>query len=98
MQFDLKPRRKTNNRAIVTMMSAQKFQLASLLLVISLLFSQSAANRCIYKGPSKTDDDCKKICTGPGEDPSFLLCITGPPMNGKCCCKHPNQKDSLVLP
>ncbi|CAH8274911.1 unnamed protein product [Arabidopsis lyrata] len=75
-------------------MSAQKFQfqLAFLLLTICLLSSQLLAKpigKCHYKGPCETDNDCKTLCTGPDEDPTFLMCIKNPPINHKCCCVPP---------
>ncbi|CAN6804440.1 unnamed protein product [Brassica oleracea] len=70
-------------------MSAQKFQVVSLLLIIFLLFSQSTANRCEYRPFCKTNDDCKKICTFPGDDPTFWNCMNSlapPETMNKCCC------------
>ncbi|KAL0698993.1 hypothetical protein Bca4012_055117 [Brassica carinata] len=78
-------------------MSAQKFQIVSLLLAIFLLFSQSTANRCVYRGPCKTNDDCRKICTFPGDDPTFWSCLTSPPADGICCCRHTNQGNVVLL-
>nr|VDC92044.1 unnamed protein product [Brassica oleracea] len=70
-------------------MSAQKIQLACLILAFFLLFSRSTAT-CHYRfppsGPCKHDDGCKNVCTKPPEDPNFLACITSAPMFGKCCC------------
>ncbi|KAF8088476.1 hypothetical protein N665_0541s0040 [Sinapis alba] len=74
-------------------MSAQKFQVVYLLLVTFFLVSQSTANRCVYRGPCKVDGDCKKICTFRGDDPNYLSCLTSPPLNGQCCCKHSNQEN-----
>ncbi|KAG7545704.1 hypothetical protein ISN44_As12g011440 [Arabidopsis suecica] len=79
-------------------MASQKFQFFFILLISSLLSSQTTAQRCHYKGPCKTDEDCKSICTGPGEDPTFLICIKNPPINHRCCCKFNGLKtDSSVL-
>ncbi|RID54848.1 hypothetical protein BRARA_G02138 [Brassica rapa] len=70
-------------------MSAQKIQLASLILTFFLLFSQTTG-RCNYRrphsGPCKKGDDCKNVCILPSEDPTFLACLTGPPLFGICCC------------
>ncbi|KAL0698991.1 hypothetical protein Bca4012_055113 [Brassica carinata] len=77
-------------------MSAKKIQVVYLLLTIFLLFSQSTANRCVYRGPCKINDDCKKICTFPGDDPYFLDCLTSPPNNGQCCCKNSNQRNIVL--
>ncbi|CAF2060665.1 hypothetical protein Bca4012_100394 [Brassica carinata] len=70
-------------------MSAQKIQLASLILAFVLLFAQSTA-KCHYRfppsGPCKKMDDCKNACTMRDEDPTFLLCLVNAPMFGRCCC------------
>ncbi|KAL0724310.1 hypothetical protein Bca4012_038909 [Brassica carinata] len=67
-------------------MSAQKIQLASLILAFFLLISQSTA-KCHYRfppsGPCKRSDDCKNVCTMREEDPTFLLCFVNAPMFGK---------------
>uniref|UniRef100_A0A0D3CW60 Uncharacterized protein n=1 Tax=Brassica oleracea var. oleracea TaxID=109376 RepID=A0A0D3CW60_BRAOL len=64
-------------------MSAQKIQLACLILAFFLLFSQSTAT-CHYRfppsGPCKHDAGCKNVCTQPPEDPNYLACITSAPM------------------
>ncbi|AED94194.1 Defensin-like protein 276 [Arabidopsis thaliana] len=69
-------------------MSGQKYQLVSLLLIICLLFSQSTASGCNFKGSCRTDDQCKRICRGHGLDPSFQLCVPYSSKGGKCCCLH----------
>ncbi|CAN7129062.1 hypothetical protein BRARA_G02139 [Brassica rapa] len=74
-------------------MSAQKIQLASLILAFFLLFSQSTAT-CHYRFPPSgrpctKNADCKNVCTQPEEDRTFLLCLTGIPLLGRCCCLAP---------
>ncbi|XP_019088152.1 PREDICTED: putative defensin-like protein 277 [Camelina sativa] len=72
-------------------MSEQKIQLASLLLLICLIFPQSNAKQCIFEGQCVTVEDCNNICKS-GEDP--FLCIRSGPNRGKCCCL---KKDGFVI-
>ncbi|XP_019087467.1 PREDICTED: defensin-like protein 276 [Camelina sativa] len=69
-------------------MSAQKYNFAFLLLIICLLFTQSAASGCVFKGNCRTDDICKYVCRGHGLDPIFQLCVPYSSKGGKCCCLH----------
>ncbi|CAH8277268.1 unnamed protein product [Arabidopsis lyrata] len=69
-------------------MSGQNYHLVYLLLIICLLFSQSTASGCEFKGFCRTDDQCKRICRGHGIDTRFLLCVPYSSKGGKCCCLH----------
>ncbi|XP_019086319.1 PREDICTED: defensin-like protein 276 [Camelina sativa] len=69
-------------------MLARKYSFASLLLVICLLFTQSTASSCIFKGHCRTSQHCKNVCRGTGIDPVFQLCVPYSFKGGKCCCLH----------
>ncbi|WZZ67169.1 hypothetical protein YC2023_078539 [Brassica napus] len=81
-------------------MSAQKIQLASLILTFFLLFSQTTG-KCNYRRPHsgtcKKGDDCKNVCTLPSEDPTFLACLTGPPFFAKYVTKNNSRWFKLKL-
>ncbi|XP_019089527.1 PREDICTED: putative defensin-like protein 277 [Camelina sativa] len=72
-------------------MCEQKIQLASLLLLICLIFPQSNGYIFDFEGQCVTVEDCNNICKS-GEDPFW--CILSGPNKGKCCCL---KKDGFVI-